>query len=162
MLYFEITKSSQVDPSPSASPTSSYIVLLSGTHITGKETLAVSLPPRGSPYPMHRDSSCPWIKSEMAHNAAMVFGSRSKAKRGLRLRKSLCGRIWFSKLRRLGFLTDGSKSDGRVRGATHHPDEYRAVISLYLSHAQACSTRYPGCLCGRTRSGRYSSLCTSR
>lgn len=46
----------------------------------------------------------------MAH-AAATFGSRSQAKRGYDYSK-VFGRIWFTKLQRLGFLTDGNESDG--------------------------------------------------
>ena len=98
-------------------------MLLSGTHVTGKETLAVSL---------SKALSCPWIKAEMAHNAA-TFGSRSQAKRGYGYGK-VFGRIWFSKLRRLGFLTDGNESDGEYKVEAPRKlgtEGCTAVISLY-------------------------------
>jgi gluconate kinase len=102
---------------------SSYIVLLSGTHVTGKETLAVSL---------SKALSCPWIKAEMAH-AAAGFGSKSQAKRGYDYGK-VFGRIWFSKLRRLGFLTDGNESDGETKVEAPRKlgtEGCTAVLTLY-------------------------------
>ncbi|KUJ23688.1 uncharacterized protein LY89DRAFT_679029 [Mollisia scopiformis] len=87
--------------SPEQDPHSSYVVLLSGTHVTGKETLAVSL---------SNSLGCPWLKAEMVHNSA-TFGARSQAKRGLNYGE-VFGRIWYSKLRRIGFLSDGYESDG--------------------------------------------------
>lgn len=80
---------------------SSYVVLLSGTHVTGKETLAVSL---------SKSLRCPWLKAEMVHNSA-TFGARSQAKKGYNYGE-VFGRIWLSKLRRIGFLSDGNESNG--------------------------------------------------
>lgn len=102
---------------------SSYVVLLSGTHVTGKETLAVSL---------SKALNGPWIRGEMVHNAA-AFGSRSQEKKGYDYGK-VFGRIWFTKLQRLGFLTDGNESDGESKvEAPRKPgmDGCTAVISLY-------------------------------
>jgi gluconate kinase len=113
-----MSDSSRFDSKPS-----SYVVLLSGTHVTGKETLAVSI---------SKALGCPWIKAEMVHNAAS-FGSRSQAKKGYDYGE-VFGRIWFTKLRRLGFLTDGNESDGeskieapRKSGA----DGCTAIITVY-------------------------------
>lgn len=80
---------------------SPYVVLLSGTHVTGKETLAVSL---------SKSLRTPWLKAEMAQHSA-TFGARSQAKRGYAF-EEVFGRIWLSKVRRVGFLSDGSESDG--------------------------------------------------
>lgn len=80
---------------------SSYVVLLSGTHVTCKETLAVSL---------SKLLCCSWIKVEMVLNSA-IFGARSQANRGYDDGEVL-GRIWFPKIRRTGFLPDGNESDG--------------------------------------------------
>jgi gluconate kinase len=113
-----MAESSQVEAKPL-----SYVVLLSGTHVTGKETLAISLA---------KALSCPWINGEMAHNAA-TFGSRSQAKKGYDYGK-VFGRIWFSKLRRLGFLADGNESDGESPVEAPRKlgtDGCTAVISLY-------------------------------
>ncbi|KAI3401730.1 hypothetical protein diail_9394 [Diaporthe ilicicola] len=79
----------------------SYAVLLSGTHVTGKETLAVSL---------SKALNCPWIKGEMAHTAA-TLGSRSQAKRGFDYGK-VFARIWSSKLQRLGLFNEDQQPDG--------------------------------------------------
>jgi gluconate kinase len=84
-----------------ASIPSSYVVLLSGTHVTGKETLAVSL---------SKSLGCPWLKGEMSHGSAL-FGSRSQAKKGYDY-SEVFGRIWFSKLRRMGFLVDRYEPSG--------------------------------------------------
>jgi len=86
---------------PEVSKPSSYVVLLSGTHVTGKETLAIHL---------SKALRCPWMKAEMIH-ASATFGARSQAKKGYTYGE-VFGRIWFSKLRRLGFLSDGNESDG--------------------------------------------------
>jgi gluconate kinase len=113
-----MSDSSQMETKPS-----SYVVLLSGTHVTGKETLAVSLA---------KALGCPWIKAEMVHNAA-TFGSRSQAKKGYDYGK-VFGRIWFSKLRRLGFLTDGNESDGESKVEAPRKsgmDGCTAVITVY-------------------------------
>lgn len=124
-------------PASSSSTSPSYAVLLSGTHVTGKETLAVSLA---------NALGCPWIKAEMAHNAA-TFGARSQAKRGFDYGK-VFGRIWSSKLQRLGFQAGrnepgdgdepgpGGEALGRgVPGGTTQQQQQQqkcaAVISLY-------------------------------
>jgi gluconate kinase len=114
----DMSESPQVESKPS-----SYAVLLSGTHVTGKETLAISL---------SKALSCPWINAEMTHNAA-TFGSRSQEKRGYDYGK-VFGRIWFSKLRRLGFLTDCNESDGESKVEAPRKLEAEgctAVISLH-------------------------------
>lgn len=105
------------EPNPS-----SYVVLLSGTHVTGKETLAVSL---------SRSLSCPWLKAEMAHTLSK-FGARSQAKKGYNY-SEVFGRIWLSKLRRLGFLSDGNESDGGsdVNAPRKLGMDCTAVISCY-------------------------------
>ncbi|KAF2669889.1 hypothetical protein BT63DRAFT_478125 [Microthyrium microscopicum] len=88
-------------PPKPTTPLSSYVVLLSGTHVTGKETLAISL---------SQALQCPYIEADMVQ-AATTIASRSQASRGYDYSKTF-GRIWFSKLRRLGFLSDGNESDG--------------------------------------------------
>ncbi|KAL1861719.1 hypothetical protein Daus18300_008688 [Diaporthe australafricana] len=90
--------SSPPPSSPSSHP--SYAVLLSGTHVTGKETLAISLA---------KALGCPWIKADMAQTAA-TFGSRSQARRGFDYGR-VFGRIWASKLRRLGFPAQGNEEE---------------------------------------------------
>jgi len=87
--------------SPNELRASSYVVLLSGTHVTGKETLAVSL---------SKSLGCPCINAEIVQDSAAV-GARSQEKKGYSY-SEVFGRIWFSKLRRLGFLSDGNESDG--------------------------------------------------
>jgi gluconate kinase len=103
-------------------------VLLSGTHVTGKETLAVSL---------SKSLGCPWIKAEMAHNSAS-FGARSQAKKGYNYGE-VFGRIWFSKLRRLGFLSDGNESDGEtnVEAPRKVVPDCTALISCYATRKPA-------------------------
>jgi gluconate kinase len=78
-----------------------YVVILSGTHVTGKETIAVSL---------SKSLSCPWLKGEFAANSANVISS-SQAKRGYDL-GTVYGRTWFKKMQRIGLMSDGSESDG--------------------------------------------------
>jgi gluconate kinase len=104
----------QVQNDPSSS---SYVVLLSGTHVTGKETLVISL---------SNALGCPWIKGEMAQNAA-TFGSRSQAKKGYDYGK-VFGRIWFTKLQRLGFMAEGNELGGQFNGGT--VKNCIAIISL--------------------------------
>lgn len=113
----------QAKPASSSSTSPSYAVLLSGTHVTGKETLAVSLA---------NALGCSWIKAEMAHNAA-TFGARSQAKRGFDYGK-VFGRIWSSKLQRLGFLASRNEPDAvsEPDGTTEQQQQKcAAVISLY-------------------------------
>ena len=50
------------------------------------------------------------MKAEVVHNSA-TFGARSQAKKGYNY-SEVFGRIWFSKIRRIGFLSDGNESDG--------------------------------------------------
>jgi len=76
----------------------SYVVLLSGTHVTGKETLAMSL---------SKSLGCPWLAGEQAHTMAWS-GARSQAKQGLNYAE-VFGRIWFAKLQRLG-LPSGAEA----------------------------------------------------
>jgi gluconate kinase len=78
-----------------------YIVILSGTHVTGKETIAVSL---------SKSLNCPWLKGEFAANSANVI-SRSQEKRGYDL-NTVYGKTWFKKMQRIGLMSDGSESDG--------------------------------------------------
>jgi gluconate kinase len=78
-----------------------YIVILSGTHVTGKETIAVSLA---------KSLNCPWLKGEFAANSANVI-SRSQERRGYDL-GTVYGRTWFKKMQRIGLMSDGSESDG--------------------------------------------------
>jgi gluconate kinase len=96
----EMAESVQVENDSS----SSYIVLLSGSHVIGKEILAKSL---------SEHLNCPWISADMAHGAAN-FGARSQARKGYDYSK-VFGRIWLSKLRRIGFLSDGSESEGESK-----------------------------------------------
>jgi len=68
----------------------------------------------------------------MVHSAAS-FGSKSQAKKGYDYGK-VFGRIWLSKLRRLGFLTDGNESDGESEVPTPRKlgtEGCTAVITLY-------------------------------
>lgn len=89
------------EPSNQEAPPSFYVVILSGTHVTGKETIAVSL---------SKSLNCPWLKGEYAANAANVI-SRSQENRGYDL-GTVYGRTWFKKMQRIGLMSDGSESDG--------------------------------------------------
>jgi gluconate kinase len=80
---------------------SSYVVILSGTHVTGKEIIAVSL---------SKSLNCPWLKGEFAANSANVI-SRSQEKRGYDP-GTVYGKTWFKKMQRIGLMSDGSESDG--------------------------------------------------
>lgn len=117
----------QAEPASFSSTSPSYAVLLSGTHVTGKETLAVSLA---------NALGSSWIKAEMTHNAA-TFGARSQAERGFDYGK-VFGRIWSSKLQRLGFPVRNNQPDsgtepvpGRDAPAVTQQHHCAAVISLY-------------------------------
>ncbi|TVY80772.1 hypothetical protein LSUE1_G007034 [Lachnellula suecica] len=114
----------------------SYVVLLSGTHVTGKETLAVSL---------STSLNSPWLKAEMIYNSAR-FGARTQAKKGYDYGE-VFGRIWLSKLRRLGFLSDGNESDGEseagiptLRRLSIAPRKFEgectAIISCYATRKE--------------------------
>ncbi|KAK3356524.1 hypothetical protein B0T25DRAFT_136479 [Lasiosphaeria hispida] len=106
----------------------SYAVLLSGTHVTGKETLAVSL---------SEAFACTWLKAEMAHNSA-TFGARSQAKKGYNY-SEVFGRIWLSKLQRLGFTLDRDKEEkgSNVASPNNSGPDYKAVISCYAMRKPA-------------------------
>jgi len=78
---------------PKLSQPRSFVVLLSGTHVTGKETLAFSL---------SKLLGCPWLKGEMAHVAAN-FGARAQSRKGYDCAE-VFGRIWSSKMQQIGLL----------------------------------------------------------
>lgn len=131
-MHIDIAMPGPARAAPSSSPTTSptYAVLLSGTHVTGKETLAISLA---------KALDCSWIKAEMAHNAA-TFGARSQAARGFDYGK-VFGRIWSDKLQRLGFLASTREPNMETKpragalsregsGGTQQ-QQCAAVISLY-------------------------------
>lgn len=59
---------------------------------------------------LSKSMNCPWLKAEMCHNSA-TFGARSQARKGFNYGE-VFGRIWFSKLCRIGFLADGNESGG--------------------------------------------------
>jgi gluconate kinase len=80
---------------------SPYIVILSGTQVTGKETIAVSL---------SKSLKCPWLKGEFAASSASVI-SRSHERRGYDF-GTVYGRTWFKKMQTIGLMSDGSGSDG--------------------------------------------------
>lgn len=129
-MHVDIPGPNRAKPASSSSAPPSYAVLLSGTHVTGKETLAVSLA---------KALGCRWIKAEMAHNAA-TFGARAQGQRGLDYGK-VFGRIWSSKLERLGFLASGNEpevrdepADEALEGAAlsgMQQQQCAAVLSLY-------------------------------
>ncbi|KAH8881750.1 hypothetical protein GQ53DRAFT_754183 [Thozetella sp. PMI_491] len=104
---------------PRTSRSGAYAVLLSGTHVTGKEALAVAL---------SQSLGCPWVKAEMVHNIA-TFGARSQAKKGYDYSK-VFGRIWLSKIRRLGFPLDDEESGGESEAEVPRTN-CTAVISCY-------------------------------
>jgi len=92
-------------PSQIPPPPSPFVVLLSGTHVTGKETLALKL---------SSALKWKWIEGDMPHASAR-FGARSQAARGLDYAQ-VFGRIWLTKLMQLGFLSEGSTSPDGCAG----------------------------------------------
>ncbi|KAK5656658.1 hypothetical protein OQA88_4638 [Cercophora sp. LCS_1] len=76
---------------------SSYVIIFSGTHVTGKETLSIML---------SKTMGCPWIKAEPIH-AIASFGANSQAKKGFDY-SDVFGRIWLAKLQRLEFRVDAN------------------------------------------------------
>lgn len=74
-----------------------YVIILSGTHVTGKETLAINIA---------SNLGCRWIKSEMMHTAAEK-AARIQSQRGLEY-SAVFGRVYSSKLRQVGFEFGGS------------------------------------------------------
>jgi hypothetical protein len=92
---------SMAETSKHEASSSSYIVILSGSHVIGKKTIAVSL---------SKSLDCPWLKGEFAAASADVV-SRSHEKRGYDF-GTLYGRTWFKKMQRIGLMSDGSESDG--------------------------------------------------
>lgn len=74
-----------------------YVIILSGTHVTGKETLAINIA---------SNLGCRWIKSEMMHTAAEK-AARVQSQRGLEY-NVVFGRVYSSKLRQAGFNFEGT------------------------------------------------------
>lgn len=89
-------------PTQEISP-SSYIVVISGTHVTGKDTIAASLSTL-------LDS--PYFKGEYHQHSAWSIAS-SREKRGYD-RSTVFGRTWFMKMKRLGLLSDEANSIGML------------------------------------------------
>ncbi|KAM7212136.1 hypothetical protein V8F06_012499 [Rhypophila decipiens] len=131
-------KDSTADASVSNS-SECFVVLLSGTHVTGKETIAFSLA---------QSLQCQWIKGEAAH-AAANFGARAQASKGAGYDyHDVFQRIWLAKMRRLGLeipslSTIQTDQDGGSGADTGHQDpklkgkgKCLAVITIY-------ATRYP-------------------
>lgn len=105
--------------SKEASPFS-YIVVLTGTHVTGKETIAVSLA---------KSLNCPWLKGEGLHNAA-GSAARSQAKRGADY-SAVFGRAWFTRMQRIGLMPGGEvEPNGSLDGSEARP-RCVAFISCY-------------------------------
>jgi gluconate kinase len=80
-----------------------YIVLLSGTHVTGKDTIAVSL---------STSLSCPWLKGDQIHTSSLQI-AKSQAKRGHEF-STVYGKTWFTKMQRIGLMSEGYESDGEA------------------------------------------------
>lgn len=64
-----------------------HVILLSGTHVTGKETLASNIA---------SNLGCRWIKSEMMHSAAGK-AARAQSQKGLEY-NAVFGRVYSAKL----------------------------------------------------------------
>lgn len=119
---------------PEAPKPRHHVILLSGTHVTGKETLAFSL---------SKAHGCPWLKGELAH-AAANFGGRSQATKGPYDYGEVFQRIWFSKMQILGLVIpdrdlDRARSTALATPATIQvPDSpYTAVITCYAMRKPA-------------------------
>ncbi|KAK3314504.1 hypothetical protein B0H66DRAFT_563055 [Apodospora peruviana] len=99
------------------------VVLLCGTHVTGKETLAVSL---------SNALSCPWLKGEAAQNLANL-GARSQSQKDHTSSSysQVFQRIWLSKMRRLGFLSEPPPSDGDTTAVQRTNSDCVALITCY-------------------------------
>ena len=110
-----------------------HVILLIGTHVTGKETLAFSL---------SRSHGCPWVKGELAH-AAANFGARSQATKGPYDYGEVFQRIWFSKMQRLGLVIPDQDLDHRAGSAmtptpTANPTSTcTAIITCYAMRKPA-------------------------
>ncbi|PWY79644.1 hypothetical protein BO70DRAFT_397128 [Aspergillus heteromorphus CBS 117.55] len=77
-------------PQPQPSPTS-YIIIISGTHVTGKDTIATSL---------SQALHCPYLKGEYSFNSASSI-ARSREKHGYD-RFTVFGQTWLRKMNRGG------------------------------------------------------------
>lgn len=110
------------------SQSESFVVLLSGTHVTGKETLAFSL---------SKLLGCPWLKGEMALGAA-TLGARAQSQRGYDT-SEVFGRIWSSKMQRTGLKLDSEEFDAgtmkhlswNVSSARELKPRCKALITCY-------------------------------
>ncbi|CZR68189.1 uncharacterized protein PAC_18088 [Phialocephala subalpina] len=110
-------------------PATSYMVVLSGTHVTGKETIAVSL---------SKSLNCPWLKGEFVHTSAW-FAARAQERRG-QDRSTVYGRQWFTKMQRqFGLLSDIPESNG---GKAFEPDPKKsstgciALVTIFALRKQ--------------------------
>lgn len=86
------------EPPPQELPSKSYIVILSGTHVTGKETIALSLASA---------LGVSWLRGENAGNTAWSF-ARAHENRGATTSQAQekYGETWFSRMQRIGLLSD--------------------------------------------------------
>lgn len=89
-----------------------YVIILSGTHVTGKETLAVSI---------SNAHECRWIKSEWMHSAA-TKAAVAQSKRGFDY-KTVFGRVYSTKLQQVGFDFDAE--------GTGAPSKPLALLSCF-------------------------------
>lgn len=80
---------------------SHYIVIISGTHVTGKDTVAASLSTT-----LH----CPLLKGEFAHTSALTT-ARSQEKRGYDY-STVYRRIWFRKMQKVGLMSQKAELEG--------------------------------------------------
>jgi gluconate kinase len=97
------------DPSTQASA-SSYTVVLSGTHVTGKETIAVSL---------STSLNCRWLKGEPVHASALRVARKQEERYGYN-GSTVYGRSWFTKMQRIGLMSEVAlKSDGAKKLDNH-------------------------------------------
>jgi len=88
--------------SPSPSP---FVVLLCGTYVTGKETLAFTLA---------EHYGCPKIKAGMSQFSA-YSGARTQSRSGRYDYTQVFCRIWWAKLQQLGFPPDEKDVKGPCR-----------------------------------------------
>lgn len=81
-------------------PPSSYILILSGTHVTGKYTVAIKLSEK-----LNR----PWLNGDPIQAVSHKI-ARAQAQHGYD-RYTVFGRTWFTKMQRIGLLSKATRSD---------------------------------------------------
>ncbi|RAK96392.1 uncharacterized protein BO80DRAFT_484492 [Aspergillus ibericus CBS 121593] len=122
-----------------------YILIISGTHVTGKDTIATSLA-----HTYH----CPFLEGEYSYCAAWSI-ARARAKHGYDT-LSVFGQTWLRKMRRVGLHTPSRSSSSSSSSPPRSPS-YSPPLSP-LSEASTSTNLHPE---KEERGGRISAIISS-